>query len=138
MMKDKNKIRIEHIAINVKDPVAMAEWYCANLQMKVVKKGPAPINTRFICDAGGIMMLELYNNPPDAVPDYGSMDPLVFHIAFTVDNVKYIRDKLIAAGAVPVGEASKTSGGDEIAVLRDPWGLALQFVRRAEPMISEK
>ena len=135
-MEDKNKIRIEHIALNVKDPVAMAKWYCRNLGMKVVRKGPAPINTRFISDADGNILMELYNNPPDAVPDYASMDPLVLHIAFMVEDVKGTQEKLIAAGATSVGEVSITSSGDEIAMLRDPWGLAIQFIKRAEPMMS--
>ena len=73
----KNRIRLEHVAINVEDPVSMAKWYGKNLGMKVVRKGPPPVNMHFISDAGGNMMLEIYNNPPDAVPDYASMDPLL-------------------------------------------------------------
>lgn len=137
-MEGKNKIRIEHIAINVKNPVAMAEWYCKNLGMRIVRTGPAPINTRFISDAGGHIMLELYTNPPNAVPDYGSMDPLVFHIAFMIDDVKGIREKLMAAGAKPVGDVSILQNGDEIAILRDPWGVAIQFIKRSEPMLSDR
>jgi glyoxylase I family protein len=131
----KNRIRLEHVAINVEDPVGMAKWYGMNLGMKVVRKGPPPINMHFISDAGGNMMLEIYNNPPDAVPDYTSMDPLLLHIAFMVDNVKGIREKLIAAGATAVGEVTMTPSGDELAMLRDPWGVAIQFVKRAKPML---
>ena len=131
----KNRIRLEHVAINVEDPVGMVKWYCQNLGMKVVRKGPPPINMHFISDAGGNMMLEIYNNPPDAVPDYTSMDPLLLHIAFMVDDVKGIREKLIAAGATAAGEITITSSGDELAMLRDPWGVAIQFVKRAKPML---
>jgi len=137
-MEGKNRIRIEHVALNVKDPVAMAEWYCRHLGMRIVRKGPAPANARFISDAGGNTMLELYNNPPDAVPDYASMDPLVLHIAFMVEDVKGIREKLIAAGATSIGDVSTIPSGDEIAMLRDPWGVAIQFIKRAEPMLSFK
>ncbi len=144
-MENKNKVclergkgfRIEHVALNVKEPVTMAEWYCQNLGMSIIRKGPAPVNARFISDAGKNMMLELYNNPPDDVPDYSSMDPLVLHVAFMVEDVKAIRSKLMAAGATAVGEVTLTPGGDEIAVLRDPWGLAIQFIKRAEPMLSK-
>lgn len=135
-MTKKNNIRLEHVALNVEDPVKMADWYCRNLGMKVVRQGPPPANARFVSDAGGNMMLELYRNPPDAVPDYASMDPLLLHVAFMVDDVARIREKLIAAGATPVGEVSITPSGDEIAMLRDPWGLAIQFVKRAEPMLD--
>ena len=132
----KNRIRLEHVAINVEDPVGMVKWYCQNLGMKVVRKGPPPINMHFISDAGGNMMLEIYHNPPDAVPDYSSLDPLLLHISFMVDNVKSIREKLITAGATAVGEITITSSGDELAMLRDPWGVAIQFVKRTKPMLQ--
>jgi catechol 2,3-dioxygenase-like lactoylglutathione lyase family enzyme len=131
----KNRVRLEHVAINVEDPVSMAKWYGENLGMKLVRKGPPPINMHFISDAGGNMMLEIYHNPPDAVPDYSSMNPLLLHISFMVDDVKSIREKLIAAGATAVGEVTITSSGDELAMLRDPWGVAIQFVKRAKPML---
>ena len=131
----KNRIRLEHVAINVEDPVGMAKWYGKNLGMKVVRKGPPPANMHFISDAGGNMMLEIYHNPPDAVPDYTSMDPLLLHISFMVDDVKSIREKLITAGATPVGGVTITPSGDKLAMLRDPWGVAIQFVKRAKPML---
>jgi catechol 2,3-dioxygenase-like lactoylglutathione lyase family enzyme len=141
----KNRIRLEHVAINVENPVSMAKWYGRNLGMKLVRKGPPPVNMHFISDAGGNMMLEIYHNPPDAVPDYTLMDPLLdytlmdpllLHISFMVDNVKSIRKKLIAAGATAAGEITITSSGDELAMLRDPWGVAIQFVKRTKPMLQ--
>jgi len=134
----KNRIRLEHVAINVEDPAAMANWYCENLDMKVIRKGEPPVNMRFISDAGRNMMLEIYHNPPDAVPDYRSMDPLSLHIAFMVDDVKAICDKLLAAGATVASDVNITESGDEIAMLRDPWGVPIQFVKRAEPMLPHK
>jgi len=131
-----DRIRLEHVAINVEDPVAMAKWYCKNLGMKIIRQGPAPVNMRFISDAGGNMMLELYNNPLDAVPDYASMDPLMLHIAFMVDDVKGTCRKLIAAGATVASEVTVTDSGDELAMLRDPWGVSIQFLKRADPMLS--
>jgi glyoxylase I family protein len=131
-----DRIRLEHVAINVENPVAMAKWYCENLGMKIVRQGPPPVNMRFISDAGGNMMLELYNNPPNAVPDYASMDPLTLHIAFMVDDVKETCRKLIAAGATIASEIVVTDSGDELAMLRDPWGVSIQFLKRAKPMLS--
>lgn len=133
-----NRIRLEHVAINVEDPAAMAKWYCENLDMKVIRKGEPPVNMRFISDAGRNIMLEIYHNPPDAVPDYPSMDPLSLHIAFMVDDVKAICDKLLAAGATVASDVNITESGDEIAMLRDPWGVPIQFVKRAELMLPHK
>jgi catechol 2,3-dioxygenase-like lactoylglutathione lyase family enzyme len=134
----KNRIRLEHVAINVEDPAAMAKWYSDNLGMKVVREGPPPANMRFISDASGNMMLELYNNPPDEVPDYPSMNPLSLHIAFMVDDVKAITRKLISAGATIAVDINTTDAGDELVILRDPWGVPIQFLKRAKPMLPHK
>ncbi len=128
-------VRIEHVALNVADPIKMAQWYVDNLGMKVMREGPPPINMRFIADSGGNVMLELYHNPPEAVPNYAAMDPLLLHVAFMVDDVDAMRERLMAAGATPVGEVTTTPAGDKLAMLRDPWGLAIQFLRRADPML---
>ena len=57
-----NNSRFEHIAINVGDPIAVADWYCKNLGMKVKFEGGPPNNIRFISDSCGRMMFELYGN----------------------------------------------------------------------------
>jgi catechol 2,3-dioxygenase-like lactoylglutathione lyase family enzyme len=137
-MRRSNRVRLEHIGLNVADPVKAAQWYVDHLGMKILREGPAPINARFLADAGGNMMFEFYHNPPDAVPDYPSMDPLSLHIAFLVDDVDAIHGKLIAAGATAVGDVTVTGAGDRIAMLRDPWGLPIQFIRRADPMLLHK
>jgi len=131
-----NRIRLEHVAINVEDPVEMAKWYCENLGMKIVRKGPEPVNMHFISDAGGNMMLEIYHNPPDAVPNYRSMNPLSLHIAFMVDDVEKTRRRLVAAGATIATDITVTDSGDKLVMLRDPWGVPIQFLKRAEPMLS--
>jgi catechol 2,3-dioxygenase-like lactoylglutathione lyase family enzyme len=129
-------VQFEHVALNVAEPVKMAEWYVENLDMKIMREGPPPINMRFIGDHAGNMMLELYHNPPDAVPDYASQDPLLLHVAFMTEDVDAVRARLIAAGATPVGDVTVTPAGDRLAMLRDPWGLAIQFCDRADPMLS--
>jgi catechol 2,3-dioxygenase-like lactoylglutathione lyase family enzyme len=133
---DVTPARFEHLGLNVLDPIGAAQWYVDNLGMKIVREGPAPANARFLADHDGHMMLELYTNPADAVPDYPSIDPLLLHVAFMVDNVDAVRTRLTVAGATPVGEAFSDPNGDRIAVLRDPWGLAIQFVKRTRPMLS--
>ncbi len=135
-MSTTNRIRLEHVAINVQDPVAMAKWYCENLGMKVVREGPPPANARFLSDSGSNMMLEIYHNPPDAVPDYASMNPLSLHIAFMVDDVQTLSQKLIAAGATVHQDAYTTDTGDQIVMLRDPWDVPIQFLKRAKPMLD--
>jgi catechol-2,3-dioxygenase len=114
----------------------MAKWYSENLGMKIMREGPPPVNMRFIADAGGNMMLELYNNPADEVPDYRNMGVLTLHIAFLVDDVAQIRGDLLDAGATMAKDIEVTDAGDEILILRDPWGIPIQFLKRAKPMLK--
>jgi catechol 2,3-dioxygenase-like lactoylglutathione lyase family enzyme len=131
----KGKPRPEHIAFNVTDPAAVAKWYCDHLGMKVVRKSPPPSNTHFIGDSAGNMLFELYNNPSAPIPDYGSFSHMAMHLAFMVNDVKSIRDSLLAVGAKLVEDTVITTG-DQVLILRDPWGLAIQFVRRISPMLK--
>lgn len=130
-------MKIEHIALNVNDPVGLAAWYCKHLGMRVIREGPPPANARFLVDSARSTVLEIYSNASAPVPDYASMDPLTFHIAFCVDDVEAARNKLISAGATPEGEVAHTDSGDALAMLRDPWGLVIQLMQRAQPLMPE-
>jgi glyoxylase I family protein len=132
----RSKPRPEHIAFNVTDPVAVAQWYCDHLGMKIVRKSPPPSNTHFIADSAGNMSFELYNNPSAPIPHYGSLSHMALHLAFMVEDVKAMRDSLIAAGAKLVEDVTSTSMGDQVLMLRDPWGRAIQFVKRVSPMLK--
>jgi glyoxylase I family protein len=127
-------MKLEHIGLNVSDPAAMAQWYEDNLGMRVVKKGTSGARAHFLADSAGQCILEVYNNPKALVPDYASMDPLVLHLAFSSNDVPGDFHRLIAAGALGHSEPAATSSGDELAMLRDPWGLAVQLAHRAKPM----
>ena len=127
-------MKLEHVALQVADPVAVAEWYKAHLAMRVVRTGDPPGNARFLADAKGASVLEIYAGPLP-VPDYRAMDPLRLHVAFAPGDVTAARARLIAAGATPLGEVAVTATGDRFAMLRDPWGLALQLAQRARPLL---
>lgn len=131
-----NRIRFEHVALNVEDSIATAQWYRDNLGLKIIREGEPPGNKRFVADPGGNMMFEFYHSRSAEVPDYASMNNHELHIAFMVDDVKAACDRLISAGAKLDGEIVVTREGDEIAIVRDPWGIPIQFVKRARPMLS--
>ncbi len=63
------------------------------------------------------------------------MDPSRLHVAFATDDVPGVRARLIAAGATPAGGIVVTAEGDQFAMLRDPWGLALQLAHRTRPLV---
>lgn len=128
-------MNLEHLGLNHHDPVAAAAWYCQNLGMTVARKFGAPGLGHFLADARGKMMLEFYFNAKAGVPDYTAIDPFAFHIAFHVDDVAAVRTSLLKAGATPEGEVNVNDDGDQITIVRDPWGISLQFVKRAKPML---
>ena len=130
-------MKLEHVALLVAEPVAMARWYEEHLGMRVVRAGEPPANARFLADDQGKSVLEIYAGTPPP-PPYASMDPLVLHLAFAPADVGATRARLIAAGAKPVGEVVVTPDGDQFAMLRDPWGLALQLARRARPLVGAR
>src|SRR6476660_4569149 len=101
-------MNIEHVALNVPDPVGMARWYVAHLGMKVVRQLTEAPFTHFIADASGRTVLEIYHQTKAVVPDYASFDPLVVHVAFKSADVAGDRKRLLAAGAMAAGEIVTT------------------------------
>jgi glyoxylase I family protein len=128
-------VKIEHFALQVPDPAAMADWYVRHMGCSVARSGGAPSHGRFLMDEKGAVMLEIYRNPKATVPDYTKIDPLLLHLAFVSQQPAADRDRLVAAGAKLIDDQTTTESGDEIAMLRDPWGVAIQLVRRVSPML---
>ena len=127
-------LRLEHVALNVVDPRAIADWYVAHLGMRVVRRVEGPPHTRFLADAGGASVIEIYLNAEARIPDYGAMDPLELHLAFDSRDPDADRDALVKAGATALSDA-RLPDGSRLLMLRDPWGLALQLCARATPLL---
>ena len=127
-------MKIEHVAFNVADPVAVADWYCKHCGLRIVRHIPQPAQTHFLADSGSTV-LEIYCNPPDQVPDYRKMDPLLFHLALASSDPVADSKRLMAAGATFVDEV-KLPDGSHLMMLRDPWGVALQLCKRGRPLLD--
>jgi catechol 2,3-dioxygenase-like lactoylglutathione lyase family enzyme len=126
-------MKIEHVAFNVADPVAVAAWYGQHLGLETVRHSPVPSQAHFLADDGGATVLEIYCNPADQIPDYAAMNPLLFHLAFDSSSPSDDSARLMAAGASWVEEL-RPADGSQLVMLRDPWGLALQLCKRAVPL----
>ena len=129
-------VKIEHFALQVSDPVAMADWYVKHFAFSIARKGGEPSHVCFLADASGSVMLEIYRNPAVGVPDYKLTDPFLMHLAYISNDPAKDRDRLIQAGAKVVDDVMSTPSGDVIAMLRDPWGVPIQLVKRAKPMLE--
>ena len=127
--------RIEHVALNVAEPVAHAAWYVQHLGMRVARYGGGPTEIHFLADAAGATVLELYHNPAGAVPDYAAMHPMQMHVAFAADDPDAEAARLQAAGATPE-DTTDLPDGSRLVMMRDPWGVPVQLVRRAAPLLG--
>ena len=125
-------MKFEHFAINVPDVRTTTKWYVENLGLSIVRSIEQAPYTKFLADETGRVVIELYSNTTEPVPDYPSMPPLNFHIAFVAANAKQVEERLIAAGATLFKEETLPDGSF-LVMMRDPWGVPLQFCQRAKP-----
>jgi len=128
-------LRLEHLALNVADPQRTAAWYGQHLGLRVVRAGDDVARTTFLATCDGAVLIELYNNNTAPIPAYAQKHPLELHLAFCSDDPQAEAERLLQAGAVLSEPARRTPAGDEVVMLRDPFGLALQLVKRAKPML---
>lgn len=127
-------MKLEHFAINVEDPINMAEWYVQHLGLSIIKQQQhAPFMT-FLADDSGQIMIEIYKNPIDQVPEYRDMNPLIVHLAFVSEAPDLDRTRLEDAGAITVSN-DVLDDGSHLVMMRDPWGLAIQLCQRATSML---
>jgi catechol 2,3-dioxygenase-like lactoylglutathione lyase family enzyme len=125
-------MKFEHFALNVEDARASAQWYVNHLGLKLARSRADAPYTSFLADDTGRVIFEVYSNSAAPVPDYASIHPLCFHIAFLADDPNATQMRLLAAGATPAYEETLPDGSFLIMV-RDPWGVPLQLVRRVTP-----
>lgn len=119
-------MKLEHIGFNVAEPQKVMDWWCANL-------GFTQTHPAFVVDSTGQMAIEFYRNDAAPIPDYTAISPLTLHIAFLSEDVDADAARLVAAGAILLETVHKP--GFDMAMLRDPFGLAIQFVTRGTPIL---
>lgn len=127
-------MEFEHFALNVTNAIEIADWYVAHLDMQIVfQKKESPYMT-FLADKTGRVIVEFYTNDEALIPEYASKHQLEFHFAFKTDNTEKEKQRLLKAGCTFI-EEFRPEEGTHIAMLRDPWGLALQVCQRAKSLV---
>ena len=130
-------MKLEHFALNVENPVEMAQWYVKNLGLKIVRQQNTHPFTHFLADDSGRIMIEIYINPPDQIPPYRKMNPLLIHLAFVSDSPENDKNRLLAYGATFDSDVH-LDDGSYLVMMRDPWGLSFQLCKRGEPMLLSR
>ena len=131
-MKKHDDCTFAHIGLNVQNKEEIETWYVKNLDAKIVRSVPGAMS--FLADPSGRVILELYENPSAPTLDYGNTHFLTLHIAFLADDPKTKGDELVKAGAVIVDPWRETEAGDQLVMLKDPFGISIQLVKRRNPM----
>ena len=129
-------MKLEHFALNVEDPVSMTSWYREHLGLRVARQMEDAPFTTFLVDDSDTILLEVYKNPTVEVPPYREMNPLLVHLAFVSEDPAKEKNRLIEAGATLVSD-HQMNDGTHLVMMRDPWGLAIQFCKRGMPMIEK-
>ncbi len=128
-----NSIKFEHIAFLLPNPGKAVEWYCSNLDMKIVNKGKGSI---FVTDSARNIMLEFLINNEVKPLNFRKINVLSLHIAFHTKNAEMLKKKLIGNDATVESDLTTTDSGDKIMILRDPWGIPIQLVERKNPILQ--
>ncbi len=130
-------MKMEHIGLQVQDPVQMSEWYSRHLGFLIMRQQEKSPFTAFLADSSRSVMIEIHHHLDVEVPEYRQMDPLVLHLAFDVgeEPIEAAAQRLLNAGAVLAKDLVFSPAGDKLMMLRDPWGMAIQLVKRAQRMI---
>ncbi len=88
-------MRIEHLAINVAEPLEMARWYVEHLGFEVRRRSMEPPWGHFLADSSGQTMIEIYGRKDAPLPDYKAQHPAVLHLALVSEDVLGDVDRLM-------------------------------------------
>lgn len=127
-------MKIEHIALNVPEASSLAKWYVEHLGLSIVRDVGDANQTTFLADDNDRTVLEIYTNPAAEIPDYHAINPLVLHIAFSVEDMEAEKQRLLDAGATIAGDLQILPNGDQLLFLRDPHGIPLQLAKRGQSL----
>ena len=128
-------MKIEHLALNVEDPISVARWYVDHLGFTVKRQIPDPPWIHFLADDSGTVMLEIYGNTEVEFPGFGGIEAMGLHLALVSHDIEADISRLTDAGGTQDGDLQQNPAGDRLVMIRDPWGFCLQLVQRSEPMI---
>jgi uncharacterized glyoxalase superfamily protein PhnB len=128
-------MRLEHLALMMEDPIAAVKWYVENLGFTILKEMDSSPYHHFIIDSSKCMIIEIFLIPDKKIINYKAVDPAIMHLGFNVQNIKETYKRMIGKGATIVNELSNNENGDSVAMLRDPWGVPIQLIKRKKSLL---
>ena len=125
-----SSIRFEHIAIDVENPKAVADWYVKYMSLTIISESKKMI---FVGDPDRHAMFELYKKP-DVKVRFSSLSHDSSHVAFATDDAAGLSKKMVEGGAKILKQFTNPVG-DTVINMKDPWGNNLQIIQRIKPKL---
>lgn len=144
--------RIDHVGVTVSNLDRAIDFYCGVLGLELLDRSrldspdlaallglDAVDATVADLDSGDGRIVELiqYHAPSGRVIDYTSSSPASMHIAFRVDDLEAVRERLRASNArvistrpITIGDPGGRWDGATCLYIRDPDGAVLELVQR--------
>ncbi len=95
-------IKLQHIAISVKDPEASAKFFVDVMEMKLTRKNDGPLaQTCFVSDGSIEIALIRFKSPEMLGKEFPDSYEGLHHIGFNVDNLEEIDKRITATGFRP-------------------------------------
>ena len=128
-------MKIEHIGLSVRDPIAMGKWYEKNLGFHILRQlGNDNEGVIFMVDTAGYV-IEIARIPELPTLDFRAWHPLLIHLAVECVSPVAEAERLVAAGAEMLGESIRNDYRGEKILVRDPYGgLTIQLVNREQAL----
>jgi catechol 2,3-dioxygenase-like lactoylglutathione lyase family enzyme len=96
---------IEHVTIAVKDPKALARWYCSTFGFKIAYESTRSLTTNVKL---GESLLEIIEAGDVDRVSYGERDPSFRHIAISVTDIHKAYEDLSSRGVAFKSHAQRT------------------------------
>lgn len=123
-------IRFEHVAIDVENPKAVADWYVKYLGLEIISETKKMI---FVGDPDHNCMFELYKKP-GVKSRLSSLSHDSAHVAFATDDAEGLSKKMVEGGAKILKQFTNPVG-DTVINMSDPWGNNIQIIHRVKPKL---
>lgn len=127
-------MKLEHIGLCIQHPIAMAEWWVANLGFELIRKmGTDADGAAFIRDDQGtiIEFAKLHEVP---CLDLNGLESIQLHFAIECHDPVQEAARLVEQGAVLIGESPRNAYPNEKIIVRDPWGACIQLINRKDKL----
>ena len=128
-------MKLEHFAINVPEPAAIAQWFADHLGMRIVMAQDVSPYMHFVADDDG-SMIELYNNPSAADAGLRRNEPLqLSHCLLVYQHRRGQRKADRSRGNSHRRDHLQRYRRKVPAFFRNPWQIPVQFVQRPKALI---